>query len=230
MKAKNLIKVTLIASALALLSGCQDPITAALVKLNDTVVKDRSNALIPDVLIADAKPSKNSFVKTYRNYFIEADSISKLNGVNSVSLTIVAGPDMDHVALTEEITKVLKSKNIEINPNSKPLIINVSKFGEKSSPTEAVKNSMAGVGGLAGSMGATVMESVGAEVAGRFTGKENEGIAREISYSISFNGEVKNIRFAQIYGTNIESNAETTRIRDQNQFCMMIAKSVSELI
>lgn len=79
-------------------------------------------------------------------------------------------------------------------------------------------------------MGATVTESIGAEVDGQFMGKENEGIAREISYSISFNGEVKNIRFAQIYGTNIESNAEITRIRDQNQFCMMIDKSTSELL
>lgn len=150
MKKINFVKTTLAVSVLTLLGGCQDPITAALVKINETVIKDRSNVLLPDVLIADAKPSKNSFVKTYRNYFIEANNITKFNTVDSVSLSIIAGSDMDLFALTEEITKVLKSKKIEINANSKPLIINVSKFGEKSSPTEAVKNSMAGVGGLVG--------------------------------------------------------------------------------
>lgn len=234
MKAKNLIKAALITSALAFLSGCQDPITAMMVKKTESDWQDINSVNLYDPITLGTKPNNGTNVRVSNKMFVELDNPDRINiGSTSVALDVIPYDGIDSKVLYSQIEKELKNNGFSISPTGKPLTVKVKAMSEKSVATTGNVHALSGIGSIAGGLGATVAQSVATEAVGAVVSSRtgDNGIARGVAFSIASGNESRNIKLDHVEGIDLKANnPEAVKARDMNLFIAMIAKSTGELL
>jgi hypothetical protein len=234
MSVSNMVKMGLVVGAMAVLTGCQDPITAMMVKKTESDWKDINSVNLYDPITIGTKPNNGTNVRVSNKMFVELDNPNRINiGSTSVALEVIPYDGIDSKLLYSQIEKELKNNGFSISPTGKPLTVEVKAMSEKSVATTGNVHALSGIGSIAGGLGATVAQSVATEAVGAVVSSRtgDNGIARGIAFNIASGNESRNIKLDHIEGIDLKvNNPEAVKARDMNLFIAMIAKSTGELL
>lgn len=234
MNASSMTKMALVVGAMAVLSGCQDPITAMMVKKTESDWRDINSVNLYDPITLGTKPNNGTNVRVSNNMFVELDNPDRINlGSTSVSLDVAPYDGIDSKLLYSQIEKELKNNGFSISPTGKPLTVKIKAMSEKTVATTGNVHALSGIGSIAGGLGATVAQGIATEAVGAVVSSRpgDNGIARGIAFSITSGNESRNIKLDHVDGINLKvNNPEAVKARDMNLFIAMIAKSTGELL
>jgi len=229
----NTIKLGL-AIALVVLGGCQDPISSMMTKKNESDWKDINSVSLIEPVTIDTKPSNGTNVRVSNKMFVEIDKAERIFAPSKlVAINFINHDGFDSSLVTNQIEKNLIKNGFSVTSNASPIIIKINAISEKYAKTQGNVNALSGIGSLASGLGASAALSASSEVLGAIAGgrQGESGIARGVSYTVTFMVQSRTIKLDHIEGidTNL-NNPEIIRTRDINLFTAMIAKSVSEII
>ncbi len=234
MSVSSMVKMGLVVGAMAVLTGCQDPITAMMVKKNESDWKDINSVVLYDPITIGTKPNNGTNVRVSNKMFVELSNPERIVATSSdLSISVLPFDGFDSSIISSEIEKKLKENGFSINKNGLPVTIKINNVSDKYAATKGDVHALGGIGSIVGGLGATVAQSVATEAAGAIVSSRSgeNGIARGINYTISYGNEQRNIKLDHIDGTDLSvNNPDMIKIRDTNLFIAMIAKSTSELI
>jgi hypothetical protein len=234
MKKINFIKAALVSSVLALLSGCQDPISAMMVKKTESDWRDINSVNLYDPITLGTKPNNGTNVRVSNKMFVELDNPDRINiGSTSVALEVIPYDGIDSKLLYSQIEKELKNNGFSISPTGKPLTVKVKAMSENTVATTGNVHALSGIGSISGGLGATIAQGIATEAVGAVVSSRpgDNGIARGVAFSITSGNESRNIKLDHIEGIDLKANnPEAVKARDMNLFIAMIARSTAELL
>jgi hypothetical protein len=234
MKKINFIKAALVSSVLALLSGCQDPISAMMVKKTESDWRDINSVNLYDPITLGTKPNNGTNVRVSNKMFVELDNPDRINiGSTSVALEVIPYDGIDSKLLYSQIEKELKNNGFSISPTGKPLTVKVKAMSENTVATTGNVHALSGIGSISGGLGATIAQGIATEAVGAVVSSRpgDNGIARGIAFSITSGNESRNIKLDHIEGIDLKVNdPEAVKARDMNLFIAMIARTTAEIV
>lgn len=234
MNVSSMVKMGLVLGSMAVLTGCQDPISAMMVKKNESDWKDVNSVVLYDPITINTKPSNGTNVRVSNQMFVEIDNINRIQAPKTLSINIKPTNDLDINLLSQEIEKKIQKNGFIVDNSSKPSVtVTVNKVSDSFKATTGNVHALSGIGSLASGVGASAAQSIAIESVGSVISSRdgNSGIARGIVFTIEYNNESRTIKLEHIHATDLKTNSpDAIKARDLNLFTAMIAQATSELI